>query len=206
MIRQYTAKDAKAFPLLFESMHCDRKRVFVDLLKWDIPHEGGFEIDQYDGPSARYLILDDPSTGEHLGSVRLLPTTGPHLMGDVFSHLCEQGVPVADDIWEITRFVVSPRVSRKDRLRVRNMLGRAMIEWGIAENICAYTCVCELGFLNQLLASNWSINHLGLPQRIGQTTVGALSILCTRSSIEATDPYWQVDGPVLVESFPALAA
>ena len=35
-----------------------RKRVFVDLLKWDVPVlEGRFEIDQFDDEHAAYLIV-----------------------------------------------------------------------------------------------------------------------------------------------------
>ena len=55
----------------------DRKSVFVDLLKWDVPVlDGRFELDQFDDEHATYIIVADES-GDHLGSARLLPTDAP---------------------------------------------------------------------------------------------------------------------------------
>ena len=93
MIKHLTREDEAVCPLLFRTMHEDRKQVFVDMLKWDIPHDGLREQDQYDTDDAQYLILQDKLTTEHLGSVRLLPTTRPHMLLDVFSHLCDGAVP-----------------------------------------------------------------------------------------------------------------
>ena len=111
MIRHMTVRDRKSCPRLFRSMHEDRKQVFVDKLKWDLRHDGVSEQDQYDTPYAQYLILRDEANSEHLGSVRLLPTTRGHILGDVFPFLCSDGVPSGPEIWEITRLVVSPRAN-----------------------------------------------------------------------------------------------
>ncbi len=60
---------------MLRAMFEDRKSVFVDLLKWDVPVlDGRFEIDQFDDEHATYLIIAD-GDGDHLGSARLLPTT-----------------------------------------------------------------------------------------------------------------------------------
>src|SRR3546814_11327045 len=57
-----------------------RKRVFVDLLGWDVPVLAGrFEVDQFDDVHARYLVLTDRQ-GRHLGSARLLATRRPPLL------------------------------------------------------------------------------------------------------------------------------
>ena len=63
-------------------MHRDRKTVFVDRLGWQVPVvNGDLEIDQFDGDDAIYLIAVDEAGG-HAGSLRLLPTAGPHLLAD----------------------------------------------------------------------------------------------------------------------------
>src|SRR5260221_8205237 len=165
MIQHLKRIDAISLPKLFTSMHADRKRVFVDMLKWDVPHDGRFEKDQYDTDFADYLILKDSASGEHRGSVRLLPTTGPHILGDVFPFLCEGKVPRGPRIREITRLVVSPSVNRLERLPTRNALGRAMVEFGLMTGVEYYTAVCEMGFLTQLLAAGWRIDPLGMPQQ-----------------------------------------
>ena len=74
---------------VLRSMYAARKSVFVDLLGWDVPVlDGQFEIDQFDGPQTLYLIAAEPD-GTHLGSMRLLPTSGPTLLGDIFDFLCD---------------------------------------------------------------------------------------------------------------------
>jgi len=67
-----------------------RKRVFVDLLGWDVPVlDGTFEIDQFDTPSAAYLVLTGENC-EHRASARLLRSDGPHILRDLFPQLVER--------------------------------------------------------------------------------------------------------------------
>jgi N-acyl-L-homoserine lactone synthetase len=208
MIQHHTRMNAAAQSALFQSMHADRKRVFVDMLKWDVPHDGVFEKDQYDTDRAEYLILQDRRTSRHCGSVRLLPSTGPHILGDVFPFLCDGKVPRGPRISEITRLVVSPSIPRRERLHTRNMLGRAMIEFAAIQGIEHYTAVCEIGFLTQLLASGWRIDPLGLPREVSGTLIGAVLIHVEPESISKTSDMWRHPGPALriVECSPAMAA
>ncbi|OYW44965.1 MAG: autoinducer synthase, partial [Novosphingobium sp. 12-63-9] len=47
---------------VFRSMFEERKRVFVDLLGWDIPILAGrYEIDQFDDDEAVYIVITDDS-------------------------------------------------------------------------------------------------------------------------------------------------
>jgi N-acyl-L-homoserine lactone synthetase len=89
-----------------------RKSVFVDLLKWDVPVlDGRFEIDQFDDEHAVYLVLAN-CRGAHLASARLLQTTRPHILGNIFASLCEGEPPRAHDIFEITRFCLDRSLSK----------------------------------------------------------------------------------------------
>ena len=208
MIEHFTRMQAASAPRLFRAMHADRKRVFVDMLKWDIPHDGTCERDQYDTDLADYLILQDTETGEHSGSVRLLPTTSPHILGDVFPFLCDGEVPKGPRIREITRLVVSPGLHRRERLTTRNMLGRAMIEFGLMYGIEYFTAVCEMGFLSQLLASGWRIDPLGLPREVEGSIIGAVLLHVNSDSIARTTDLWRCPAPALrlVEQPESLAA
>lgn len=197
MIQHLKRTDASALPGLFTSMHADRKRVFVDRLKWDIPHDGTLETDQYDTAAADYLILQDRETGAHAASVRLLPTTGRHMLADVFPFLCEDTVPRGPHIREISRLIISPDIPRRERMRVRNQLVRAIIEYGLMMEIETYTCVCDLGFLNQLLAGGWRIDPLGLPQPYAGSLIGALKIHIEADTISRTIEAWRHPGPAL---------
>src|SRR3546814_13427665 len=104
MVKLITAQNAAEHQNLMRAMHRDRKRIFIDILKWDLPHEADFELDQFDDDDAEYLIVEDPRSGDHLASLRLLRTDRPHLMSEVFPFLCEGEIPQGPHVREVTRF------------------------------------------------------------------------------------------------------
>ncbi|WP_114952226.1 acyl-homoserine-lactone synthase [Sphingosinicella terrae] len=158
------------------AMFAARKRVFVDLLKWDVPViDDRYEIDQYDDEHAVYLILTDRD-GRHLASARLLRTTHPHILDTLFPQLCASPPPRGSDTREITRFCLDRRLAAADRLEVRNRLVSALVEHALAAGITTYTGVAEMGWLQQILAFGWRCRPLGLPRRIGGRMLGALRI------------------------------
>lgn len=165
--------------LIAANMHRDRKRVFVDLLKWDVPVvDGEFEIDQFDHAGAVYLICADEH-GNHRGSLRLLPTTCPHILGSLFPDLCDGPVPSGPNVYEITRCCFSPRIRAADRLRVRNQLATAAVEFALFNGIDTYTCVAEGGWYSQVLSMGWICEPIGLPNLSRNTLTGALKIAIT---------------------------
>ena len=170
---------ACAAPLV-EQMHRDRKRVFVDRLGWRVPVEGDLEIDQFDGEAAVYLIAAGED-GVHAGSVRLLPTTGPHLLADVFPHLCERGVPRGPDIWEITRLFTAP--DHPDPRSVRRELVLGMVEFAVLNDIRRFTCLTHVPYLSSVLAVGWDCEPLGLPQDDGGVMLGAVVIDITAQTL-----------------------
>lgn len=158
------------------SMFAARKSVFVDLLGWDVPVlEGRYEIDQFDDLHAIYLILSDHDGG-HLGSARLLPTMRPHILGNLFPHLCAGPPPRAPDIFEITRFCLDRRLCARERRAVRDALVVGLVEHALDRGITGYTAIAEMGWLQQILAFGWRCAPLGLPQRDGGAMIGALRI------------------------------
>lgn len=164
------------------SMHRDRKRVFVDLLKWDVPVvDGEYEIDQFDTSSTVYLIAAEPD-GQHCGSFRLLPSTRPHILGSLFPQLCDGPVPVGQNVYEITRACFSPRIRAAQRLRARNQLVTAAVEFALFNGIDTYTCVADGGWYSQILSLGWICEPLGLPQIIDGALTGALKIEVTRDT------------------------
>ena len=105
---------------LFRSMFEERKRVFVDLLRWDVPVIAGrYEIDQFDNDRAVYIVVTGDD-GEHRASARLLPTTHEHILGTIFPDLCEEAPPRGGAILEITRFCLARKLRAWERLEVRN--------------------------------------------------------------------------------------
>ncbi|WP_066794213.1 acyl-homoserine-lactone synthase [Sphingomonas soli] len=164
---------------ILRAMFEARKRVFVDLLGWDVPVLADrYEIDQFDDPHATYLVLSD-AAGNHLGSARLLETTRPHILDTLFPELCEGAIPRSAAIREITRFCLDPRQNARQRRRTRDTLVHALAAHALETGLTGYTGVAETGWLQQILAFGWDCEPLGLPHRSGQTMLGALSIAVT---------------------------
>jgi len=161
---------------LSRAMHVERKRVFRDTMRWDVALVSDtYEIDQFDDEHALYFIRVSDS-GEHLGSFRLLPTIRPHMVSEVFPHLCDGDIPADDNIMEITRACVTPKVTAIERLRIRNQLISACVDYARDHGIHTYTCVVSSGFLAQILAMGWEVEPLGLPRRIDGVLTAALRI------------------------------
>lgn len=168
--------------LIAANMHRDRKRVFVDLLKWDVPViDGQYEVDQFDHAGAVYLIVAEED-GTHRGSIRLLPTNRPHILGSLFPELCEGPPPSGSNVYEITRGCLSPRLRAAERLRVRNQLTTAAVEFALFNGIDTFTCVAEGGWYSQILSLGWICEPLGLPRILDGTMTGALKIGVTRDT------------------------
>ena len=176
MVQLVTRSNAATHRPLLDRMFEDRKAVFVDLLKWDVPHDDRFEADQFDDDSAEYLIVNDRESGEHFASLRLLRTDRPHVLSTFFPELCERGVPSGPDIREISRMCLSPRHRGPERVQCRNLLASAMTEYALLMGIRAYTGVADMGWLSRVLSAGWRCEPLGLPQRVGGSTIGALMI------------------------------
>jgi N-acyl-L-homoserine lactone synthetase len=176
MVDIITAAEKEHFRSQLDAMFMDRRRVFVDLLKWDLPvNDGGFEIDQFDDDEAIYFVMSDLSK-RHMGSLRLLRTLGPHILGELFPHLCEDGVPSRVDIYEITRLCLCPDLPASERLCVRNRLISAMVDYALVHRIQGLTGVVAAHFLRQILSMGWRCQALGPLHRHGAGRIGAFYV------------------------------
>ncbi len=184
MVDVVTAHNRHNYRDVVEQMHRDRKKIFVDQLKWDIPVvDGQYEKDQFDTDDAIYLMALDPAKTRHMGSVRLLNSSGPHLLGDVFPYLCEKGVPRGDDVWEITRLCTAPYKDVEPR-PVRGRIATALCEFGLLYGINKYTCVAHIQWLSALLAVGWECEMLGEPRQVGNEVIGAMSISISAATLQ----------------------
>lgn len=154
---QNRACEHRAIRSMFEA----RKRVFIDLLKWDIPALAGrFELDHFDDVDATYLIVTD-TDGDHLASARLLLTTRPALLDSLFPGLVAGEVPQGTDVLEITRFCLSPGIGARQRRIARDALLVGLAEFALANGIRTYTGVAELPWFRQIQTFGWDCRPLG---------------------------------------------
>ncbi len=119
-----------------------RKRIFVDHMNWRLTARGDQEFDQYDTPFASYCLVAD--NGRLVASARILPTNvevGPNTymirdaaLGRLGSGLppsiCDGfAPPVCPHVWEATRLIVDPSLSKAEKKQaIRTTIDRMVLE------------------------------------------------------------------------------
>jgi N-acyl-L-homoserine lactone synthetase len=179
-------------------MHHDRKQVFVDRFGWRLPAKGSWlEVDQFDNDYAVYLLARSDE-GRHQGSVRLLPSSRPHMLDTLFSHLCPAGVPGGDDVWEISRLVTNPTdACGTSVLKIHRLLALALVEFAVENGIRAYTLVAETSRVPALLAIGWPVVPLGLPTVVHGELVQALQINLESDTLDRMRERMRINHSVL---------
>lgn len=177
MIRVVEGVDRGRHPELIDQMFRMRASVFADRLGWDVSVKDGREIDRFDlDEDPLYLLSVDACTGQLQGAVRLLPTTGPNMLGDVFSVLVGENQVRSPLIWESSRFAINPAMglgaSRDD---ANHSVSRTTIELlcGIVE-VCQYAgiqsvvSVYDARMARIFRAADCPAEVIGTPTRIGK--------------------------------------
>ncbi len=91
-----------------------RKRVFHDQLGWAVEIQGDRERDAYDMQRPAYLMWCNERADRLYGTLRLMPTTGPTLLYDVFRDTFPNADLMAPGIYEGTRMCIDEEVLAKD--------------------------------------------------------------------------------------------
>jgi acyl homoserine lactone synthase len=171
MIRIVTKDNAERHVDNLYQMHRIRKAVFKDRLGWDVPVSGEFEVDQYDALGPSYLLSID-RYGTLNGCVRLLPTTGPNMLRDIFpSFLTKAAVPRGERVWEASRFAVSRNTTAAEAglSQTTYDLLIGVLKFGLSNGITTIVCVVDLGMERILRRAGWQLERLGPAHRIGST-------------------------------------
>ncbi len=155
-----------------EGMFKLRHEVFKQRLDWEVGSQNGRERDMFDDLDPVYIVCEDE--GEVLGTWRLLPTTKPYMLKDVFPELLYgQAAPEAPDVWEISRFAVSKRVVGNDSLgtikRVTNLLLEQLFTFAAHRDIRQIVAVADVRFERILKRSGLLTHRYGPPLQIGVT-------------------------------------
>jgi acyl-homoserine lactone synthase len=184
MIHIVTPENHHLFRDAMEQAYRLRHRVFVDEMKWtDLAKEDGREIDQFDTEHAVHMLYIDE--GRVLGYQRMLPSTRPHLLSDVMPQLCEGERPIGAHIWEWTRYCVEPAHRERGRALspVANALLSGIVEWGLESGIDTIIIQMNPLWLLRLVQLYFRTIPLGLPQKIGDQDVLAVTAAFDRRTL-----------------------
>ncbi len=184
MIHIVMPENAHLYREEMEQAYRLRHRVFVDEMKWtELTQPDGRKIDRFDDEDAVHMLYIG-GNGKVLGYQRMLPSTRPHLLSDVFPQLCEDERPVGPHIWEWTRYCVEPAHRERGRALspVANALLSSIVEWGLECGV--NTIIIEMNplWLLRLVQLHFRTIPLGLPQPIGgQDTVAVTAAFDRRT-------------------------
>lgn len=160
-----------------------RDSASCDLVPADAISELPFDRDEYDDRFAEYLVVRDPLTNKRMGSLRLLRTDRPHILGSVFPDLCETPAPSGPAIREVTQLCLSPSLRLRERRLVSRQLATALVEYGLLMGITAYTTVMELIWFGQIMSMGWDCEPLGLGRPVGDSVLGAFQVHIDASTV-----------------------
>lgn len=120
MIDIVTKVDTKSRARDFQDMFRLRYRVFRERLNWDVQTRNGMEMDRFDDLDPLYFMAFD-HVNRLVGTWRMLPTTGPYMLRDVFPVLLD-GMPAPHHpkIWEGSRFAVECEYAGRSSLAALN--------------------------------------------------------------------------------------
>lgn len=174
MIKLIPGHERFHHPHQIDAMHRLRARVFSDRLAWSVTVEDGREFDDFDKLDPLYLIAEDRE-GKVRGTVRLLPTTGPNMLSDVFPELLPANQTVRSPrIWESSRFSVDHEAlaERSDKLinRTTAEILCGMTEVGIRVGLDFIVSVVDVHMERVLKRANCHCERLGEPKKIGKVT------------------------------------
>lgn len=196
MIHIITEENRHLFHHALVEMHRQRKSIFIDQLRWGLEAPQGLEIDQFDAIEAIYLV-ESQNAREVTGSVRLLRTDRPHMMSELFAHLCADGVPRSPRIWEVSRFCPSPDTPKgapRQKTLARMIAG--IMETGLLFGIERVTFVASAALAPLALSVGWDARPLGAAVRMGRERVHAIAAAITQDGLRAVRAHNDLDGPL----------
>jgi len=169
MFKIITAGNRDAYKDVLDDMFRMRYRIVVEEWGWDIPGiQKGYDKDQFDTDETVYIVVL-ADNGEVVATSRMNPTTGPHMLSELFADYCDlQPYPVAGDVWECSRFVTdrSLMTDPVEDFRVRCRLGLGLTVFCLDNGITRLSWLTHQKFYN-LVQRVWKTEPLGLPKREG---------------------------------------
>jgi acyl homoserine lactone synthase len=185
--------------------HRLRHRLFVERLGWDLPSCHGMEYDAFDTPAAEYLLwLDD--AGDTRGAVRLLPTTQPYMLQELWPDMIACEPPCSGLVWEATRFGCDRDLDAPIRRRAVAEMLCGMQEFGLRRGIEKFLAVMQLRLLKRVVVdAGCEVTVLGPERTIGRLQAAASYLRVSRNVLTEIRKRASIEGSVLRTGLPVAA-
>lgn len=204
MILVVDALNKDRFAAVLDDMFQLRARVFSGRMGWEVSVTNGREIDDFDELDPAYIIsLDDDYNV--IGCARLLQTTGPHMLSDVFFDILDGEPPLRSiTMWESTRFCVD--TDRLGRGRGPNSVSyttcelmAGILEYARESGITDIITVID-PIMDRVLkrSDNAPYGYVGKTADMGKTSALAALIDCTADRIERVRAFAGIEGNIFL--------
>ena len=211
MIVIVDALNAHRFEAVLDDVYRLRARVFQDRLGWAVNVKDGQEIDEYDYMDPAVVVCFNDN-GEVVGCMRLLQTTGPHMLSDVFYELLDGEPPLRSaQIWEATRFCVDTNKLRAKGTKntisyVTSMVMLGAFEYAKEAGVLDAVAVID-PVMNRVLqrSGNKPYDYLGSPKQMGVVKAMAALMDCSDERIASIRDYSNIQGNIFLTDDEALA-
>ena len=161
---------------------------------------------------ARALVSVDDE-GKVVGCMRLLQTTGPHMLADVFSSILDGEPPLrSSTVWEATRFCVdTQRLSRgRGRNTISYVTSEVMIgafEFAMTAGVQDAVAVID-PVMNRVLqrSGNAPYGYLGSPKPMGKVVALAALMDCSEQRVASIRAFAGIEGNIFAQQNMTIAA
>ena len=160
-----TAANAHLYSEVLDQFFRERHRIYVEEKGWREPSPDRLEKDQFDTECAVYLVgLEDDRV---IAGSRLVPTSEPHLLSEVFPHLCSfKGVVSDPHVAEWTRGFIIPERRERGGILVKAQFCCAVMEYCLEEGITRVGGIQEMYWLPLWKRFGWKVIPIGEPAKI----------------------------------------
>lgn len=201
MMQLITAQYYSSFIDAVTEMHRLRYRVFKERLDWDVQFSGDMEIDEFDALHPAYLI-QRASDNRVQGCVRLLPSTGPTMLRDIFPVLLDgASAPASPAIWESSRFALdlppdTPKATHGLATATYELFA-GMIEFGLSRQLTEIVTVTDARMERILRRAGWPLLRIGQSRALGSTLAVAGYLEVSIESLARVRASGGLQSPVL---------
>ncbi len=199
------------FTDVLDEMFKLRARVFGDRLGWEVNIQNGREHDQFDDLHPAHVVSINDE-GDVVGCMRLLQTTGPHMLADVFNSILDGEAPIRSaQVWEATRFCVDTKKLGRGRGKnsVSYVTSEVMIgsfEYAMEAGVKDAVAVID-PVMNRVLqrSGNAPYDYVGTAKPMGKVVAMAALMDCSDERISSIRNYAGIEHDVFLSDQEARA-
>lgn len=174
-----------------------RYRQFKERQGYNVPVFEDMEFDQYDTPATTYLAWITEN-GALAGTSRLVPTTHPYMLKELWPDMVDGELPCEPNVWEGTRICIDKGLDPELRDRIKWHIILGYLEFGIANGIERYIGVMQNMIWSRVfIQSGWEVEFLGSERIIDRIRTRAGQVIVSQEALQRVRTRTGIFEPVL---------